>query len=148
MIRNVLYWQIRTVIFRHLINFFDISSPSTGTIITQSVKIFISFFVSIYLEVYCAVFPFNNILICDFIRQTKIGLLGYIFRIEKKGRKKKRNMKTKLVRGPSNRKVFPLLLVRKLALPWRRGQLCSSAFGGRIEKEETAKKGTRLVKRH
>lgn len=82
---NVLSWEIiRTVIFRRLINFFDVSSPSTEGIIMQSVKLPISFSRSIYLEAYCTVFPFNDILIYDFIRQARIGLLGCIFRIGKK----------------------------------------------------------------
>lgn len=74
MTRDALSWQIiRKVISRRLINFFDVSSPSTRTIIMQSVKLFISFSVSIYLEAYCAVFPFNDILIYGFIWQAGIG---------------------------------------------------------------------------
>lgn len=133
------------VIFRHLINILDVSSLFAETIITRPAKLSISFSASIYLLAYCAVFPFNGILIYDFIRRAGIySICPDVSSEWQKKRGKKRNVKTKLVRGLSNRKVFPPLFVRKLVLPWRRSQLRSSAFGGWIEKEETEGKGTRL----
>lgn len=72
MIHNILFWQFHTVIFWHLINLSDISSPSIRTIITHTRWSFPYHFSHQYLEAYCAVSPFNGILIYDFIRRTRI----------------------------------------------------------------------------
>lgn len=56
----------------------------------------ISFFVSIYLEAYCTVFPFNSILIYDFIRRAGIYSVcpDVSSEWQKRGKKEKRENET------------------------------------------------------